>query len=164
MPAGATYEPIATTSPNGVNSYSFTSIPGTYTDLRLVIVGVTNTNASINIQFNSSALNYSQTDIAGNGTAASSARATNDDRWYLSGVVAEGVTSTPAFYSVDIFSYAGSTNKTGLLVGSNDKNGSGRVLRAVGLWRDTSAITSITVFTTGTVTGTTATLYGIKSA
>ena len=161
----ATYEPIATTSPNGVNSYSFTSIPGTYTDLRLVIVAVTNTaGSSVTLQFNSNSTGYSQTDLAGNGSAASSTRASNEDRWYLSGVTPEGVTSTPAHYTVDIFNYAGSTNKTGLVTASNDKNGSGRVLRSVGLWSNTAAITSLTVFTTGTVTGTTATLYGILKA
>ena len=166
MPAGATYEPIATTSPNGVNSYSFTSISGSYTDLRLVIQAVTSTGGSgVTVQLNSdSGTNYSQTDLHGNGTTAASNRTSSDDRWYLSGVTAEGVTSTPALFIVDIMSYSGSTNKTGLITASQDKNGSGKVSRRVALWRNTSAITSITVFTTGTVTGTTATLYGIKAA
>ena len=162
----ATYEPIATTSPNGVSSYSFTSIPATYTDLRLVIVSVTNTGGSgVTVQLNSdSGTNYSQTDIYGDGSTAVSNRATNEDRWYLSGVTGEGVTSTPALHTLDIFNYAGSTFKTGLITASNDKNGSGKVGRRVSLWRSTSAITSITVFTSGTVTGTTATLYGILKA
>jgi len=61
-------------------------------------------------------------------------------------------------------SYAGSTNKTVLSEAANDKNGSGIVNRLVGLWRNTSAITSITGTTfAGTLTGT-ATLYGIKAA
>jgi hypothetical protein len=48
-----------------------------------------------------------------------------------------------------------------------DKNGSGAVWQIVGLWRSTSAITSINFFSsTGNnfAIGTTATLYGIKNA
>jgi hypothetical protein len=71
------------------------------------------------------------------------------------------------FFSYDFFSYAGSTFKTILIEQNQDLNGSGSVIRRVGLWRDTSAITTI-FFDTATVngfpTGTTATLYGIKNA
>ena len=160
----ATYEPIATTSPNGVNSYSFTSIPGTYTDLRLVIVAVTNTGgSSVNIQLNSNTTTiYSQTNLKGDGSAATSARTSNEDYWYFA--QSPGVDSTPSLITIDFFNYAGSTNKTVLSTQANDKNGSGVVFYRVGLWRNTAAITSINVFTTGTVTGTTATLYGILKA
>jgi hypothetical protein len=54
-----------------------------------------------------------------------------------------------------------------LLTGGTDNNGSGGVTRSVGLWRSTSAITSISLFIDGTTTfstGTTATLYGILKA
>jgi hypothetical protein len=66
----------------------------------------------------------------------------------------------------NIFSYAGSTNKTCLIESSEDKNGSGSTVRTVGLWRDTSAITSIEVLMSSSTfaTGTIATLYGIKNA
>lgn len=160
----ATYEPIATASPNGVNSYSFTSIPGTYTDLRLVIFAVSNTGGSgINIQLNSITTTiYSQTNIKGDGSTATSNRYSNEDQWYFG--ESPGVTSVPSLVTIDFFNYAGSTNKTVLSTNANDKNGSGVVFRRVGLWRSTAAITSITVFTSGTVTGTTATLYGIKAA
>jgi hypothetical protein len=71
--------------------------------------------------------------------------------------------------TMDILSYRGSTFKTSLNTATNDKNGSGIVLRNVGLWRSTSAITSITLLDTygggGQFdVGTTATLYGILRA
>jgi len=66
----------------------------------------------------------------------------------------------------DIFSYAGSTFKTGLMETSADLNGSGQVIRSVGLWQNTAAITSIKleVQTHNWNIGTIATLYGIKNA
>jgi hypothetical protein len=70
--------------------------------------------------------------------------------------------------TIDLFSYAGSTNKTILTTTSTDKNGSGGVGRIVSLWRSTSAITGITITDGGAgfgwASGTTATLYGILRA
>jgi len=75
-------------------------------------------------------------------------------------------TTNPAMCTFDIFSYAGSTNKTVLVVGSRDNVASGSVARVVNLWRNTAAITSIEVSANGgnMDSGTTATLYGIKAA
>ena len=66
----------------------------------------------------------------------------------------------------DIFSYAGSTNKTLLITGANDVNGDGSSEKNVGLWRSTSAITSITIhLSSGNfANASTATLYGIQAA
>jgi hypothetical protein len=72
-----------------------------------------------------------------------------------------------AMATLDLFSYAGSTFKTGFLSGANDNNGSGDVDQAVGLYRSTSAISSITLSNQASLlfdVGTTATLYGIKNA
>jgi hypothetical protein len=69
--------------------------------------------------------------------------------------------------TVDIFSYAGSTNKTALVTSQSDQNGSGAVERSCGLWRNTAAITRIDIFPNSAnnfATGTTATLYGILKA
>jgi hypothetical protein len=66
-----------------------------------------------------------------------------------------------------MFSYAGSTFKSCLVERNADFNGSGQVARQVGLWRSTSAITSISLFDpfgNGYGTGTIATLYGILKA
>ena len=76
MAAGSTYTPIATTTlGSAATSYTFTSIPSTYTDLVLVgnLSSSSNTNISIRI-YSDSGTNYSNTYLTGvNGTGASSA-------------------------------------------------------------------------------------------
>lgn len=170
MPAGATYEPIATTTLTSVSAITFSSIPSTYTDLRLVLVGRNeraSTSTNVAMRFNSdTGTNYSHTFIDGNGTTASSGRgtsATNISLYFTPGTtVASGIFS---LITVDIFSYAGSTYKTTLGTNSFDLNGSGNVRDIVGLWRSTSAITQIDLTVTNNFSiGTTATLYGIKAA
>lgn len=163
-----TYEPIATTTLAAQSfTITFSSIPSTYTDLRLVLnhlgaVGSTGYNPVITFN-NDTATNYSYTNIQGNGTAASSSRGASTTEIALNG----GATSTsiPTLSIVDIFSYAGSTNKTVLTRVNGDANGSGYVTNAVALWRNTSAISTITL-TMGVRMGigTTATLYGILKA
>ena len=164
----ATYEPIATTTlGSAAASITFSSIPATYTDLRLVFVGTTTTGGSGYCRFNSdSGSNYSATYLRGDGSTASSARSSNYDRVPFGDGDYGISTSVPELDTIDIFSYAGSTNKTCLVTISPDKNGSGTLGRTVSLWRNTAAITSITLTNGGTnwATGTTATLYGIKNA
>lgn len=155
-----TFDSIATTTTNGTTgTITFSSIPDTYTDLKLVL-NVLTAGYDTYIRFNSdSATNYSVTILRGNGTAASSTRQTSQAQTYLNFNA-----SSPALFIVDIFSYAGSTNKTFLINSNEDANGSGTVEARVGLWRSTSAINSITLTHGGNFsTGTVATLYGIKS-
>jgi len=166
----ATYEPIATTTlTSEVANITFSSITGTYTDLRLVLVGVkpSATNVGARVQFNSdTATNYSWTYISGNGTAASSSRQTSDTSLPLI-TFAVITTTSPHMGVMDIMSYSGSTNKTSLITESSDRNGSGVTARTVGLYRSTSAITSIKIFDDSARNfgvGTTATLYGILKA
>lgn len=159
-----TYEPIATTTLSGSQStIDFTSISASYTDLKLVVVPITSTAATLRIGFNSdTGTNYSRTQMDGDGTTATSGRSTSANN------IALGLTSAtiPVLQTVDIFSYAGSTNKTTLGFFANDYNGSGNVRVNVGLWRSTSAITAINLtLNTGSFSaGTTATLYGITAA
>ena len=164
-----TYEPIATTTlSSAAASITFSSIPATYTDLRLVVVlkgDATADGNGIYVRYNSdSGSNYSITQLQGNGTAAASNRGTNYTGTYP---FYNGISSAQWFLlEYDLFSYAGSTNKTNLSSAAQDKNGSGFVERQVGLWRNTSAVTSLsmTLAAGNFVTGTTATLYGIKNA
>jgi hypothetical protein len=162
-----TYEKIATiTLGSAQANIDFTSIAGIYTDLRLVIVGQYTTGGGITrLTFNSdTASNYSSTRIAGDGSSASSDRLTSVTVQRLS---FDGNSSTiPNFLTVDVFSYAGSTFKTCLIESSEDKNGSGSVIRTVSLYRSTSAISSIQIFLSSSTfaAGTSATLYGIKAA
>lgn len=162
----ATYEPIATTTlSSAASSITFSSIPSTYTDLRVVLVGTVTSGAAAWLRFNSdTGANYSETYLEGSGSAALSGM--NAPATKLTMVSTFFSTTQPSFVTADIFSYAGSTNKTCLMEHNQDFNGSGYVGRKVGLWRNTAAITTVTLSTSGNqfATGTTATLYGIKAA
>jgi len=160
-----TYEPISTTTLGSTaTTIDLTSIPSTYTDLKLVFVCTTSTPGNARFRFNSdTGGNYSYTALGGDGSTASSFRTTGLTSFYFT---AFGTTSAtiPHYYSVDIFSYAGSTFKTLLLNETSDDNGSGSTAQSVQLWRSTSAVTSINIFAATFSIGTTATLYGIKNA
>ena len=165
----ATYEPIATTTlGSAASSITFSSIPATYTDLRLVLVGSRETAGSSDVllRFNGTGgTAYSQTILYGDGSSAASARDTSTSSINMT-YFGVGLTTGLRMYTADIFSYAGSTNKTALVESNEDANGSGRVGRRVGLWRNTAAITqvSVTVSSDNFAIGTVATLYGIKAA
>lgn len=163
-----TYEPLAITTLSSASStITFSNIPSTYTDLRIVLVGTgSSNNANMYLTFNSdTGTNYSSTYLTGNGTAASSGRLTNNPNIYISAGVGLN-TTIPGMRLIDILSYAGSTYKSTVHSESTDLNGSGTTSVSVGLWRSTAAITTIAL-TQGSGnfnTGTTATLYGIKKA
>jgi hypothetical protein len=164
----ATYEPIATTTlGSAAANITFSTIPGTYTDLRLVLVARTSSGGDVTqLEINGTAgTSYSFTRIIGNGSSAFSSQNSNFPFFYLTD---EGTNTTlPDLITIDLFSYAGSTNKTILFTANEDRNGSGKVGYGVGLFRSTSAITSLKLFNnaaTNFAAGTTATLYGIKAA
>jgi hypothetical protein len=161
-----TYTPIATTTlGSSAASYTFSSIPSTYTDLRLIVNGVqTGTSGNPYITINSdTGTNYSITVLSGNGSTATSARSTNASFMYF-GITAE-VRNTLIFTAtLDLMNYSNtSTFKTVLSRGNNASFGADAI---VGLWRNTAAISSITVdLDAGNWnTGTTFTLYGIAAA
>lgn len=169
MAAGATYEPIATnTLTTAAASITFSSIPATYTDLRIVVVGQGSSGFDPVVQFNSdTATNYSCTEIVGTGTAASSDRQTSSN--FISFPVSSGMAQSSNWNLItyNIFSYAGSTYKTCLATLNDDLNGSGSVNIMVGLWRSTSAINTFVIKSNPSgnfAIGTIATLYGIKAA
>jgi hypothetical protein len=166
----ATYEPIATTTLGSTaTTITCSSISSAYTDLVCILVGRQTTfGYQPGIQFNSdTAGNYSATELFGDGSAASSLRETNAT-YINSARGTELSTTIPSFVKFNIFSYRGSTNKTVLTEYAGDYNGSGVVERTVGLWRNTSAITSLTIMSANgsgnLAIGTTATLYGILKA
>jgi len=165
-----TYDNIATTTLGTASAnITFSSIPATYTDLRLVLVSTASSGGSrAYLRFNSdTGTNYSFTNISGDGGFPTSARATSQAFINLDAATYGQTTATPNFYSVDIFSYAGSTNKTVLSTSNQDQNTTnGSVVPQVSLWRSTSAINTVTLsLSSGNYAiGTTATLYGIKNA
>lgn len=163
----STYEPIATTTlGSAAASITFSSIAASWTDLRIVFVGIATSATGLRAQFNSdTTTNYSRTTLLGDGGSASSQRGTNVT--FISLSVNDNLSTTiPTLRNMDIFSYAGSTYKTVLTGESTDLNGSGAATIGVQLWRSTAAITTVSLNVSGTTiaAGSTATLYGILKA
>ena len=162
----ATYVPLATqTLGSAAASITFSSIPGTYTDLRLVLTCTMSAGDVVIVQFNGdTATNYSETYMGGDSTATVRfANRTSVAQIQLNNLTA-GSTTVPMAFTAEMFSYAGSTNKTLLGQASLDLNGSGSIEEVIGLWRSTSAITSVVLKLIGGNNfsiGTTATLWGI---
>lgn len=163
----ATYEPIATNT-LGANTatITFSSIPATYTDLRLVLSGSFADASYPMVRFNSTSSTYSNVCFYGTGAAAASEKRTSQSEVMFVNAIPT-TANVKHLLTLDIFSYAGSTYKTTLGTASLDANGSGYVGSAVGLWNGTAAINRIDIsqFSGANIqTGTRATLYGIKAA
>ena len=162
MAAGATYTPIATTTlGSDTASYTFSSISGSYTDLIMVITGGISTAGPLNVQFNGdTSSNYSETRLYGNGTTATSDRFSSTpslDMGYFPNDL-----NNNAF--IHFMNYSNTTTYKTVL---NRWNTTAYTAAAVGLWRSTSAITSIKLFNASPYNlkaGSTFTLYGIAAA
>lgn len=161
-----TYEPIASTSlGSAAADITFSSIPATYTDLVLVLHGGFATAASdLYIQVGNSTIdtgsNYSNTDLRGNGSAAASSRTSSVAYMRQN----QNTVDSPSTWVVNVMSYA-NTNVFKTLLSSFASAGNG-VERTVSLWRSTSAITELKVYTSSgnLSSGFTASLYGVKAA
>jgi hypothetical protein len=155
-----TYEPIATyTVPSAQASYTFSSIPGTYTDLVLIHAGKANAAQDVYIRFNGdTGGNYSRTLLFGNGSTAGSNRDVN-----FTSLNFNYQDGTEGIAIANILNYANTTtNKTVLSRYSLSTVAASAI---AGLWRNTAAINSLTVGCAGTLsTGSVLTLYGIKAA
>ena len=167
MPAGNTYEAIATNTVSGssTTTITFSSIPSTYTDLILVLNAATGSSVrDAIVRFNSdSGTNYSNTDLKGSGSTATSTRDSNSNAAYFGWATA----ITTSFESINIMhiqNYSNTTTyKTALARGNT---ASRYVSTTVNLWRSTSAINTITCIANGDnfAAGSTLSLYGIKAA
>jgi hypothetical protein len=161
--ATTTYEPIATyTAPSAQSSYTFSSIPQTYTDLVLVFSGTSvGSFADFGLQLNGdTSSNYSDTIVYGYSGTAGSGRHSNGSffrGWYIS--------STQTVNIINIMNYSNTTTYKTVLGRGNTIGGS-ELDATVGLYRSTSAITSVSITPQGTdiAAGSTLTLYGIASA
>jgi len=171
MPAGSTYSTIATTTlGSAASSYTFSSIPTTYTDLVLIVneFNATATNTSFQFQVGNGSVdtgaNYSLTEIYGTGSAAGSDRASNDTAAYFNGPGIGTSTTTPNVYITNFMNYSNTTTFKTFIGrgGSTNKN----TVATVNLWRSTSAINAIKIFQSANnmAAGTTLTLYGITAA
>jgi len=163
MAAGATYNPISTTTLGSAqSSVSFSSFSG-YTDLLLVtnLTFSNTTNLFFNVNSDTSAL-YSNTLIEGEGTTTVSAQQSGQTR------ISMGYGGTTAGnrvnHYINIMNYSNtSTFKSVITYVANTPTDT---LAQLGLYRSTSAITSIqlTPQIGNFATGSTFTLYGIAAA
>jgi len=172
MAAGATYVSIASnTLGSATASVTFSSISGAYTDLVLVTqAGLSVNNNSLYMTFNSdTASNYSFTSVEGYTNAYDSYRLSSQSKVMIAGVnIGLATTVGPSMSTSNIMNYSNTTTyKTfvGRWANNNDAGNkeSGAV---VGLYRSTSAITTINIFSQSgnLASGSTFSLYGIASA
>lgn len=152
--------------PSATNTYTFTTIAGTYTDLEIVMTGIVSVaGRDPSIRFNSdTGSNYSYTNLSGNGSSALSSRVSNNTYIQMT-TNASWSDTVPCNTLVKVMNYSNSTTYKTTLNRSNAAGYAG-VDATVGLWRNTAAITSITLFLpSGNFNAnTTFTLYGIKAA
>ena len=166
----STYTPIATTTlGSGTSDVAFTSIPSTYTDLIVVVSGAGTTSATdvlIQTYLNNIFSGYSTTWLRGDGSSATSSRQTATSGAYVGYIPA----ATAAAGSIGniIINYQNYSNTTTYKTILSRSNAAGtKVQASVALSSSTSAITQINVATFGVgnfISGSTFTLYGVKSA
>jgi hypothetical protein len=178
-----TYEPIATqTLGSAAASVTFSSIPATYTDLILAASIRSDAVTFNNMNFPILRLNgdstsgfYSVTSLysrnTGSGDTANSGRSSSQNEINFGGVVTTSMSaSTFSPWIAHFLNYSNTTTyKTVLnrIASASNLTSSDGSSAGVGLWRNTAAITSISLTATSSgnfVIGSTFTLYGIKAA
>lgn len=159
---------IATVASSGSSgTLTFSSIPSTYKHLQ--IRGIANDiNANtLRLRFNSdSGTNYTNHTLEGNGSVV---QAAGNASGVITGIFVASLIDTANMFNamiIDIHDYASTTkNKTVRIFSGKEKNASGGSSGVhSGLWLNTSAVTSISLYIpTNTLTnGTSFALYGIK--
>ncbi len=163
MPLPSTMTPIATqTLSSTTQTVTFSSIPSTYTDLVIVANGNATNSVNVLFRFNGdTGSNYSVTYVYGDGTSAGGYRDTN----YTGGFGGNFYTTGRQYSIINIMNYSNSTTYKTFLTRAN-WGANNEVTASVSLWRNTAAVTSISMTTNlnGFATGTTFTLYGVKAA
>ena len=167
-----TYDAIASyTFGSAASSYTFSSIAASWTDLILVINVIAGSNANyLYAQYNGdTASNYSTTVLTGTGTSAISNRWANRTNFNIDYYATPA--TTPGQRTIHIMNYSNTTTyKTAISradrASGTSYSGTAGTDAIVGLWRSTSAITSIkiTCDNDNFSAGTTMSLYGIKAA
>lgn len=159
-----------TVGAGGAANIEFTSIPQTYTDLKLVFSLRSNRVATADIvyfRFNTSTTNYSSREVFGNGSGVGSNPDTNMSLSYSTGAnTVANIFSNGESYILD-YTNTSFFKRAPVFVGADDNATQGYVTMTGNLWSDTSAINRIVIVP---VLGTlftqysSATLYGIKSS
>jgi hypothetical protein len=144
------FESIATVSGTGSNSsVTFSGISTDFQHLQIRWISKSTNTGSFNwLTFNSdTAANYANHYLYGDGSSAIAGADINQSRINLYGSsVTSSQANTFAIHVIDILDYRNTNKfKTVRALGGQDSNGSGVAFLSSGLWRSTSAITSITV-------------------
>ena len=142
------YESIATVNvSSNTSTISFSSIPSTFKHLQLRFVSKTSAaSGSVVMQFNGdTGTNYSAHYLLGSGSAASASAFTSRANMFIGSTNATANVVTASI--VDVLEYANTNiNKTIRCLEGFDSNGGGEIILFSGNWRNTSAVTSITIF------------------
>lgn len=167
----ATYDLIGdTTLSSGATNITFTSVPSTYTDLRLVIT-LTGTGDYV-INFNGdNGANYANVGFATDGNAGLAVNRTNGNNFYIDNFGGTP-TTIPILFTADIASYTSTSSIKSVIMRqrNNQNTGSGSssyTAQIVGRWNNTAAISTVAVTSTGSNNmgvGSRVSLYGIKAA
>ena len=162
----ATYEPINTyTLGSSSSAITFSSIPATYTDLILVYNGKATVNGvNLQIQLNSdTGSNYSRTALSNYLTGVESTKQTSIT-YYKTDPAGGSDASTISMGVTHFMNYSNTTTFKTMI--SRDGLTSQGLDATIGLWRNTAAISTIYIFPSSGAfaTGSTFTLYGVKSA
>ena len=170
-----TYTKIAsvTVGSGGASSIDFSSIPATYTDLKIVYsTRDTQAGASagnLKITINGSTTGYTNKKIIASGSSVGSS---SSGTAFMDGGLGQSATSAGntanTFYSADVYfpNYLSSNNKTSS-VDSVDENNATAAYSGItaNLWSNTAAITQITATAQLLFAQySSATLYGIKNS
>jgi hypothetical protein len=141
---------------------TFSSIPATYRDLIVVVAGTTSGAVGVALRFNSdSGSNYSYVLMDGYGSGSGSSSSSGSDTSMNMGVIGNGQSNT--IYQVMDYS---ATDKHKTALNRTNSESWGGVRAGAGRWANTSAITSVQVFTNGVNTfssGTSFSLYGVAA-
>ena len=172
-----TYDSIATTT-LGTSSptITFSSIPQTYTDLKIVFFPVTTAGSITSFYWTANGdvaganSVYTWSRIRATGTTTSGSTVTNDTAWGYTGIPGIDVVPPSATGgSCCVIEYLNYTNTTLIKAGvasfSADTNTTAGSSQRVAISRNsTAAISSLTFYCNDFATGTVATIYGIKAA
>lgn len=152
----------------------FNNIPQTFTDLKLVVSaregGSGTSTSGMNVYFNTEIVttsNYSITGIYGSNGIVVSDRSSSAGGLFFANIVPQGGLTANTFSNVELYipNYAGSNYKSVILDSGQENNAATNAYERLyaGLWRNTAAITTISIYTgvANYVQYSTFSLYGI---
>lgn len=149
------FESISTVTvgAGGSSQIDFTSIPSTYKHLQIRGLYIANgTDFSSVLRFNgsSTANDYSEHTLAGNGTSVEAQNDNSTNPTSMRIIYSQDATTYPTVFVLDILDYADTNkNTTFRVLAGVDSNGAAaqnRVAFASGAWYQTSAVNQVSIY------------------